>query len=119
MWMVAPSKMCDKHLRGEYAECLMIAGLFRKKRRIDGFLAHNCIEPLSVVARFAALKREMKRRGYDAKKTLRSAGSGYLPPEQRGFRIDRAANRKLLAERCAECGKKLGTGCARGKRGAA
>lgn len=107
MWMVAPSRMCDRHLRGEYVECLMIAGLFRKKRRIDGFLAHNCIEPSSVVARFAALKREMRARGYNAKKTLRSVQAGHLPPKQRGWKINRAENRRLLAKRCVECRKRL------------
>jgi hypothetical protein len=105
MWMVEPSKMCSKHLRGEYVECLMIAGLFKKKRKIDGFLAHNCIEPKSVVSRFASLKAEMLKRGYACKKELKQVDFSYLPQDQQDFRIDKEKNKKLLAERCAECRK--------------
>lgn len=103
MWMASPSKMCSKHLRGEYVECLMIAGLMKKRRRLDGFLAHNCIEPKSVAKRFAALKREMRKRGYKAKKTLSSADFSYLPLSQQNHRIDLRKNRLLLLKRCQEC----------------
>ncbi len=44
MWMVEPGGVCNKHLGEEHAGCLMIAGLMRKKTRLDGWIAHNCIE---------------------------------------------------------------------------
>jgi len=107
MWMVEPKRMCGKHLRAEYVECLMIAGMMKREWKLDGWLAHNCIEPKSVVKRFAALKREMAARGYAARKTLERVEMGYLPPEQRNWKIDGKANRALLAKRCGECGKLL------------
>jgi len=103
MWMANPKKMCSRHLRGEYVECLMIAGLMKKRRRLDGFFAHNCIEPKSVVKRFASLKREMIARGFHAKKSLKRADFSYLPRNQQDHRIDARKNRLLLLSRCREC----------------
>jgi len=107
MWMAKPQKMCGKHLRAEYAECLMIAGLMKKRRRLDGWLEHNCIEPKSVVRRFAQLKNEMLARGYNATKSLKSVSMGYLPKAQQGWKIDRKANLLLLAKRCPACRRKI------------
>ena len=108
MWTVDPGKMCGKHLRGEYVECLMIAGTMRLEHRLDGYFAHNCIEPKSVVPRFAALKKEMLLRGYNAKKSLRAVNFAYLPSNQQNFRIDKKASASLLSTRCAACRAKMG-----------
>lgn len=105
--MVHPKLMCSKHLRGEYVECLMIAGSMRLKRKLDGFFAHNCIEPKSVVSRFSSLKKEMLARGFRARKTLSSVSLYYLPKSQQNFRINRKAAFKLLQKRCLECRRKM------------
>ncbi len=105
--MAKPSKMCGKHLRAEYVECLMIAGLMKKKRRLDGWLEHNCIEPKSVVRRFATLKKEMLARGFNARKSLKSVSMGYLPKEQQNWKIDRKSNLLLLKKRCPDCRKRF------------
>jgi hypothetical protein len=110
MWMVEPGRMCNKHLRGEYVECLMIAGLMRKEIKLDGWIAHNCIEPLSVVDRFAALKKEMLARGYRAVKELPGVEMDYLPREAREHRIDRKKNELLLRERCGKCDANFASG---------
>gem|GEM_PF-1645849 len=101
--MADPKKMCSKHLRGEYVECLMIAGMARKKRKLGGFFAHNCIEPSSVARRFSALKKEMLRRSYKAKKLLSQPDFSYLPKNQQRHRIDTKKNMCLLLSRCGEC----------------
>ena len=106
--MIAPRYMCRKHLGAEYVECLMIAACMKRKRRLDGYFAHNCIEPKSLVSRFAELKKEMLRRGYQARKTLLRANFSYLPVSQQRFRIDRKASSAMLCERCADCRKAAG-----------
>ena len=108
MWMVDSKKMCRKHLGAEYVECLMIAACMKRKRRLDGYFAHNCIEPKSLVSRFAELKKEMLRRGYRARRTLLRADFSYLPAGQQRFRIDRKASSAMLYGRCAECRKAAG-----------
>ena len=108
MWMVDPKRMCRKHLGAEYVECLMIAACMQRKRRLGGYFAHNCIEPRSLVSRFASLKREMLRRGYRARKSLLRADFSYLPVSQQRFRIDRKASSAMLCKRCAECRKAAG-----------
>ena len=105
--MVSPELMCNRHLRGEYVECLMIAGSMRLRRRLDGYFEHNCIEPKGLVSRFSALKREMLARGYHAKKSLAFADFSYLPKAQQNFRIDRNANFELLQKRCPECRRRM------------
>ena len=54
MWMVAPGKMCRKHLLGEHVEIHMLAGSLLKGRSIGGFLADGLLEPQSMRARHAA-----------------------------------------------------------------
>lgn len=70
MWMVDPHILCDKHLRGEYVECLMFVGTFKRKMNIPGYVNNNLVEPLSIIERFDILKSEMIRREFDAQKEL-------------------------------------------------
>lgn len=108
MWMADPGLMCGRHLCAEYAECLMIAGCMRRKRGLDGYFAHNCIEPQSLSSRFARLKKEMLSRGYRARKSLAPPDFSYLPVSQQRFRIDRKKSLRLLLQRCKECRKRAG-----------
>ena len=99
--MVYPRTMCRKHLLGEHVELHMVAAHLRRGRKIDGFVAHNCVEPRSVGRRHAALAKEMARRGWQHASPLAQ------PPVARwqrpGARVDRAAALRELLRRCPTC----------------
>lgn len=99
--MVYPRTMCRKHLLGEHVELHMVAAHLRRGRKIDGFVAHNCVEPRSVGRRHAALAKEMARRGWQHASPLAQ------PPVARwqrpGARVDRAAALRELLRRCPAC----------------
>jgi hypothetical protein len=70
MWMINPVILCDKHLRGEYVECLMFIGTFKRKLNIPGYVKNNLVEPLSIIDRFYELKNELIRREFNPTKDL-------------------------------------------------
>jgi dimeric dUTPase (all-alpha-NTP-PPase superfamily) len=109
MWMTEVSKMCDKHLRGEYVECLMILGTIKKKRNISGFIKNDLIELVSLKPRFYNLKSEMIIRGFKAVKDLNinNADIEYLDKEIINHKINKENSLLILKERCPECRKRF------------
>ena len=107
MWMVDPRCMCSKHLRGEYHELFAIVGTLRKKRKIDGYIRNNLIEPLALHTRYLLLKEEMLRRGFNPKAlfTFSEDLLDYLPNSYKIYKIDCSKSLKILLERCPECRK--------------
>lgn len=107
MWMVNPEKMCSQHLRGEYLELFMFLGTLKRKKKITGYLNNNLIEPLSILERFFALKNEMLKRGYNAKKPFVMPEDllDYLSEEQKNVRIDKSKALDALLSRCSQCKK--------------
>jgi hypothetical protein len=97
MWMVDPRLLCRQHLLGEHVELHMLAASLRLRRSVLGFLVGRLIAPAAVGRRHAALSAEMARRGYNHRSPLaQPAWSG-------GGRVDRKANLRELARRCAGC----------------
>lgn len=109
MWMCDPKIMCRNHLIGEYREIFTFAGTLRLKKKIDGYIRNNCLEPLSLVLRFNELKDEMIRRGYKCKAILNFKENfvNYLPKSQKEYQIDVEQSLKNLLERCPECNKRF------------
>ena len=103
MWMVDPHSMCTKHLSGEHVELHMVAGWLRRGRRVDGWVDTNCLEPLSIARRHAALAREMNRRGWDHRSPLiQPPVAAYQRPEAT---VDKTAALLELRRRCSACRK--------------
>ena len=107
MWMVDPVRMCSKHLRGEYHELFAIVGTLRKKRKIDGYIRNNLVEPLALRSRYLLLKEEMLRRNFKPKAVFSFSEDllSYLPDSHRMFKIDRNESLRILLERCPDCRK--------------
>ena len=77
-WMVDVKIMCRQHLIGEYREHFTIVGALKKKKRMDGFVDHNCLELSKLQERFDELKAEMLRRGYKPVKQFEVPDTSYL-----------------------------------------
>jgi len=106
--MVDPVTMCSRHLLGEYHELFMFIGTLKKKKKIDGYVENNLIEPLALQSRFDVLKKEMLRRGFKPK-AIFSFSEGlldYLPNAQRICKIDRDKSLRDLLQRCSKCRKR-------------
>jgi hypothetical protein len=108
MWMVDPSRMCDKHLLGEHVECHMLAGTLARGRSIAGYMERDLLEPSSLVDRHRALAREMAARGFRHRSPLETADDRYLPEAARIQRVDARAAADELARRCPACRHLLG-----------
>ena len=105
MWMVDPKILCRKHLIGEHVELHMLVGHLRLGRKVDGFVAHNCVQPRSINARHRALAAEMTRRGYKHVSPLRQpAIAWHQHPEAM---VDIAASLTDLLGRCKECASRV------------
>ena len=101
MWMVDPKIMCRKHLLGEHVELHMMVGHLRLGRKVDGFVAHNCVEPTAISARHKALAKEMARRGYQHASPLQQPTiAAQQHPEAK---VDAVASLMDLLDRCEEC----------------
>ena len=104
MWMVDPTIMCRKHLLGEHLELHMMVGHLKLGRKVDGFVAHNCVEPSSIGARHKALAEEMARRGYKHASPLQQPKiAAHQHPEAK---VDTAKALLDLLERCEECAER-------------
>lgn len=105
MWMVDPHILCDKHLRGEYVECLMFIGTFKRKMNIPGYVKNNLVEPLSIIDRFDVLKTEMIRRGFNAQKNMEFEICllDYLKPEWLWNEVNIVNSLDDLIRRCHVC----------------
>lgn len=108
MWMVEPKILCRKHLLGEHVELHMMAGHLRLGRKVDGFVAHNCVEPKSIGARHKALAAEMTRRGYKHASPLHQPDvAAHQRPEAK---VDAVASLMALLDRCEECAERAMNG---------
>ena len=107
MWMVDPRFMCSRHLRGEYHELFAIVGILKKRRKIDGYIRNNLIEPLSLRSRYLLLKEEMLKRGFKPKASFDFSVDllDYLPNSYKTFKIDRSSSLRILLDRCLVCKK--------------
>lgn len=105
MWMVNPKVMCREHLLGEYRELFTFLGTLRKKKRVDGYIRNDLLEPLALLARYHVLRDEMLRRGYRPRKvfTFVMSDLDYLSEEHRNHRIDRSRSFCALVDRCPTC----------------
>lgn len=103
MWMVPPTAMCNKHLLGEHGELHKFLHNWRKKHRVDGRIAGNAMEPMSYKKRHDELASEMAARGMNHASPIDQPDFSYLPAEQRDYRVDVAANKLLLVDRCSAC----------------
>ena len=95
--MVPPRQMCRKHLLGEHVEIHMAVASLRLGKSVAGFLEKGLLELASLRRRHDELVSEMMRRGY-----RHSSPLGRVP-RRKGGKVDRRANARELARRCAEC----------------
>jgi len=102
MWMVDTGIMCRQHLLGEHVEHHMFAAHFAKKRGIDGYVEHNCVEPKSLQSRHKALVKEMRRRGFNHNSPLKKVSVRIYPD----VRVNKKKALKDLLSRCKECCKR-------------
>lgn len=105
MWLVDPKIMCQKHLCGEHLETHMFLGSLKKRKKLDKFFLHNCLEPKSLYLRHQELANQMLARGYKHESPLEDPWDYlyYLNDEQKNYRIDKGASLKTLLERCPKC----------------
>jgi hypothetical protein len=105
MWMVDPKIMCRKHLLGEHVEHHMFIGSLRKKLSMDGYVANNLMEPLSLSKRHAELVVEMLVRGFKHHSPLKWSHHElhYLPDSIILAKVDKEAALEDLLGRCPEC----------------
>jgi hypothetical protein len=106
MWMIPPSEMCDKHLRGEYHELFMIEGSILKGKNI-GWALNGMVFPEFLRTRYDELFSEMKKRGMKPRKELKI--KIWQIPDKCFSRIgwNSKHNRRELSLRCAECEKRI------------
>jgi hypothetical protein len=89
--------MCSQHLLGEHVELHMLVGSLRRDKNIAGFVRDGLVELRSIRRRHAELVAEMRRRGFRHRSPLPDFRS------RRAGHVDRGANLKELAKRCADC----------------
>jgi hypothetical protein len=106
MWMVNPKMMCRNHLLGEHLEIHMFLGTLRERKKIDGFINNNLLEPRSLFQRHDELVNEMQRRGYNHKSPIKEEECfciSHLTNEQQYHEINRSSAFSDLIMRCPEC----------------
>jgi hypothetical protein len=81
----------------------MFAAHFRLKRKIAGYVDHNCVAPRRLTSRHKALVKEMKRRKFNHQSEIANPSISYLPSEQRYAVVDSKKSEKDLLDRCVEC----------------
>lgn len=105
MWMIPPSRMCNKHLLGEHGEIHKHRHNFEKKHKMGGRLAPTVqIVPHRMEERHDELVKEMEKRGMNHKSPFAQPDTSYLPRVE----ADLIYNVEDLATRCPECKKLLG-----------
>lgn len=115
-WMTNPLILCQKHLSGEHVEHHMFVGTLRKKRKINGYINNDLMEPLSICIRHDVLaweliRRQMIKNNGDIKELHQTWIDEnefnqlieYLPDEQKHHRIDKQNSLNLLLSRCSIC----------------
>ena len=103
MWMVDPTILCRKHLLGEHVELHMFVGAIKKKKRIDGFINNNCLEPSSIESRHEQLVNEMLDRQYKHKSPLEIFDISYLKESFIKYKVDMYRSLEDLISRCDKC----------------
>ena len=107
MWMVNPAAMCDKDLLGEHAECHMLVGHLKRKRRITDYIRLNLPQPGSLRERHEQLASEINNGGTLHRSPLPDFDLSYLPGEHRTHMVNTDESLAELSERCSECGERL------------
>ena len=102
-WMVDPKFLCTKHLLGEHVEHHMFVGAILKKKRLDGFLKGNLLEPISLFHRHSCLVEELLKRGFKHKSDLQSFDINYFSEEELLVKIDIEKSLDDLINRCQKC----------------
>ena len=105
-WLVNPKIMCRKHLLGEHVEHHMFVGTIQRKKKLQGYFDHNCLEPLSLTTRHEELVKEMESRGMNHQSPLQEFTLDYLG-QLIYNKIDKAKAQKDLLSRCKECRARL------------
>lgn len=106
MWMCDPKILCRQHLLGDHVELHMFLGHIRKGKRIDGYIAKNCLEMTSIESRHDELVTEMLRRGMNHKSPLPFPPHFHFHhyvPEDVNFKINREASLNEITNRCYDC----------------
>jgi len=78
--LISPRKLADQHLIAEYNEILMLFGYLRKYPKADNITENYCLgkghirffknKLLYLKKRHESIKKEMRRRGFKANKTI-------------------------------------------------
>lgn len=107
MWMCDTEILCQKHLCGMHLEMHMFIGHMKKRRKIDGFLQNNCLQPLLLKKKHDDIAKEMKKRGYDHKTPLLENdfinAMEYLDEKQINYKINNIDSLNELISRCKFC----------------
>ena len=106
MWMMSPEILCRQHLLGEHNEQHAFLGHFKLKRRVDGYIKNNLLEPNALKERHNIIANEMIRRGYHHSKDLdfnEDEVYSYMGEEYRNHKIDKKAALVELLRRCPVC----------------
>jgi hypothetical protein len=109
MWLCDPRILCQKHLCGEHVEMHMFLGTLKKKRKIDGFLRNNLLQPRLLFQRHEDLKDEMINRGYNHNSCIKESDCECvedLPDEKKYWEVNREQALINLLERCPQCLKR-------------
>ncbi len=109
MWKIDPKILCRRHLLGAHLELHMFLDSFKKKRKVDGFLKNNLLEPLSLKENHDEIVNEFLNRGYQHKTPLDFDISqlSYLTSEQINVKIDPERSSNDLFSRCQECQNRM------------
>jgi len=109
MWLVNPKILCRKHLLGEHVELHMFVGTINKKKKIQGYIDNDLIEPSVLQGRHYQLSKEMEDRGYIHNSPLAEIYYENLTIEQMNYTINKENALKELLNRCSECRKNFKT----------
>ena len=108
MWMVDPRILCQKHLCGEHVELHMFLSHIKLKRKVDGYIDNNLLEPRSIYERHCDLQNEMIGRGYNHKSPLllnECVCVLNIPEHQQYNEINKDDALNELLNRCPKCKK--------------
>ena len=106
MWMVPVEYMCNKHLLGEHVEIHMFVGSINNGQSVDGYIANDLLEPLSLRLRHQEIVKEMIGRGYSHKQELPPISAAVLGAKlYHTINVSKSVND--LKSRCKSCAKRM------------
>lgn len=96
-WMIPPTMLCSKHLRGEHLEHHMFVGSINNGTSMKGYIERGYLEVHRLRERHDELAREMERRGMNHRSPL--------PPFEgwTAGRVDVVTSLHALLARCPDC----------------